>query len=120
VRVLGEPARLRQCVENLVANALQKSPDHAAVTVAVQREVQANGEAIARVDVIDEGPGIPEDMLPQLFERFATSRLREGGLGLGLYLAKRIAAAHGGDLTARSEPGRGARFTLKLPAASVA
>jgi signal transduction histidine kinase len=116
VRVLGEPARLRQCIENLVANAVQKSPSHAAVTVAVQREVQVNGEAIARVDVIDEGPGIPDEMLPQLFERFATSRLREGGLGLGLYLAKRIAAAHGGDLTAHSEPGRGARFTLKLPA----
>lgn len=116
VRVLGEPARLRQCLENLVANAVQKSPQHAAVTVAVQREVLANGSAIARVDVIDEGPGIPEDLLPHLFDRFASTRLREGGLGLGLYLAKRIAAAHGGDLTAYSEPGRGARFTLKLPA----
>lgn len=116
VRVLGEPARLRQCLENLVANAVQKSPQHAAVTVAVQREVLANGSAIARVDVIDEGPGIPEDLLPHLFDRFASTRLREGGLGLGLYLAKRIAAAHGGDLTAHSEPGRGARFTLKLPA----
>jgi signal transduction histidine kinase len=115
VRVLGEPARLRQCIENLVANAVQKSPSHAAVTVAVQREVQVNGEAIARVDVIDEGPGIPDEMLPQLFERFATSRLREGGLGLGLYLAKRIAALHGGDLTAASAPGKGARFTLILP-----
>ncbi|HWA39006.1 MAG TPA: GAF domain-containing sensor histidine kinase [Burkholderiales bacterium] len=117
VRVLAEPARLRQCLENLVANAMQKSPNYAAVTVAVQREVLANGTAIARVDVIDEGPGIPEEILPHLFDRFATSRLREGGLGLGLYLAKRIAAAHGGDLTAHSEPGRGARFTLKLPAA---
>jgi signal transduction histidine kinase len=118
VRVLGEPARLRQCLENLIANALQKSPNHAAVTVTVQKEVQVNGEAIARVDVVDEGPGIPEEMMPHLFERFATSRLREGGLGLGLYLAKRIATAHGGDLTALSEPGRGARFTLKLPVTS--
>ena len=117
VLALGEPARLRQCLENLVANAVQKSPSHAAVSVTVQKEVQANGEAIARIDVVDEGPGIPEDMLPRLFDRFATSRLREGGLGLGLYLAKRIAAAHGGDLHAQSEPGKGARFTLKLPAA---
>lgn len=117
VLVLAEPARLRQCLENLVANALQKSPDHAAVIVAVQKEVLANGTAIARVDVTDEGPGIPEEVLPHLFDRFVTSRLREGGLGLGLYLAKRIAEAHGGDLAARSEPGKGARFTLKLPAA---
>lgn len=117
VRVLGEPARLRQCLENLVANALQKSPTHAAVALIVQKEVQANGEAIARVDVVDEGPGIPPEVLPHLFDRFTTSRLREGGLGLGLYLAKRIAAAHGGDLSAHSEPGKGARFTLKLPAA---
>lgn len=116
VLVLGEPARLRQCLENLVANAVQKSPSHAAVSVTVQKEVQANGEAIARIDVVDEGPGILEDTLPRLFDRFATSRLREGGLGLGLYLAKRIAAAHGGDLTAQSAPGKGARFTLKLPA----
>lgn len=120
VHVIGEPARLRQCLENLIANAVQKSPPNAAVTVSVAREVQANGEAKAVVQVVDEGPGIPEEILPQLFDRFVTSRLREGGLGLGLYLAKRIAAAHGGDLTAHSELGKGARFVLKLPAAGTA
>lgn len=118
VSVIGDPARLRQCLENLVANAIQKSPKGVAVTVAVAKEVQANGVAQAVVEVIDEGPGIPEEMLPHLFERFVTGRVREGGLGLGLYLAKRIAEAHGGDLAARSEPGKGARFTLKLPAAA--
>lgn len=116
IGVLGEQARLRQCLENLVANAVQKSPVNVPVTMTVMKEVQANGEARARVEVIDEGPGIPEEVLPHLFDRFAISRLREGGLGLGLYLAKRIAAAHGGELTAHSEPGKGARFTLKLPA----
>jgi signal transduction histidine kinase len=71
------------------------------------------------VDVVDEGPGIPPDVLPFVFDRFYTSRRgREGGLGLGLYLAKRIAALHGGELAAESEPGRGARFTLRLPAAA--
>jgi signal transduction histidine kinase len=70
------------------------------------------------VEVVDEGPGIPPEQLPHLFERFRTGLPggRESGLGLGLYLAKRIAAVHGGDLTAESEPGRGARFTLSLPA----
>jgi two-component system OmpR family sensor kinase len=120
IRVLGEQARLRQCLENLVANAIQKSPASVPVTMTGMKEVQANGEARARVEVIDEGPGIPEEMLPHLFDRFVTSRLREGGLGLGLYLAKRIAAAHGGDLTAHSPPGKGARFTLLLPAAESA
>jgi len=76
IRVAGDPARLRQCLENIIANAIQKSPASAAINVFV----------------------------------------RQGGLGLGLYLAKRIAAIHGGDLTADSEPGKGARFTLTLPA----
>jgi two-component system, OmpR family, sensor kinase len=120
IMVSADIARLRQCLENLVANAVQKSPVNAPVNVIVQREVQAKGEARALVHVVDEGPGIPEDMLPHLFDRFVTGRLREGGLGLGLYLAKRIAAAHGGDLAAQSEPGKGARFTLSLPASGTA
>lgn len=115
--VVGDAARLRQCLENLVANAVQKSPNHAAVTIGVARRVQQGREARIVLEVLDQGPGIPAEMLPHLFDRFASSRLREGGLGLGLYLAKRIAAAHGGDLSARSEPGQGACFTLTLPAA---
>jgi two-component system OmpR family sensor kinase len=120
IQVLAEAARLRQCLDNLVANAVQKSPPDIPVTMRVIKEVQADGTALARVEIIDEGPGIPEDMLPHLFDRFVTGRVREGGLGLGLYLAKRIAAAHGGDLTVRSEPGKGARFSLTLPAAESA
>ncbi|HYD55981.1 MAG TPA: GAF domain-containing sensor histidine kinase, partial [Burkholderiales bacterium] len=117
VHVIGDAARLRQCLENLVANALQKSPANVPITLAVAKEIQANGVAQASVQVVDEGPGIPEEILPHVFERFVSGRVREGGLGLGLYLAKRIAEAHGGDLVAESEPGKGARFTLTLPAA---
>ena len=69
----------------------------------------------ARVDVQDEGPGIPADILPRVFDRFVSGSRQQGGLGLGLYLAKRIAANRGGDLTVESPPGRGARFTLSLP-----
>jgi two-component system, OmpR family, sensor kinase len=115
--VTGDASRLRQCVENLIANAVQKSPNHAEVTVTVAREQQADGAATIVVDVVDEGPGIPPDVMPFVFDRFYTSRPgREGGLGLGLYLARRIAALHGGELSVESEPGRGARFTLRLPA----
>jgi signal transduction histidine kinase len=66
--------------------------------------------------VIDEGPGIPAEQIARLFDRFQTDRAE--GLGLGLYLAQRIARVHGGNLSADSPPGKGARFTLSLPAIS--
>jgi two-component system, OmpR family, sensor kinase len=113
VRVAGDAARLRQALENVIANAIQKSPASASINIFVRREERAAAERQALVEVIDEGPGIPAEQLPYLFERFHTGR--EGGLGLGLYLAKRIAKLHGGDLTAASAPGKGARFTLSLP-----
>jgi signal transduction histidine kinase len=114
IRVAGDPARLRQCLENVIANAIQKSPASAAINIFVRREErEANRHAV--VEVIDEGPGIPPGELPYLFDRYRTGRGREGGVGLGLYIAKRIAAVHGGDLTAESRPGKGARFTLTLP-----
>jgi signal transduction histidine kinase len=113
--VIGDPGRLRQCLENLVVNAIQKSPDHAAVTVLAKRERQADGTSRARVEVHDQGPGIPNEVLPHIFERFYSGKRKEGGLGLGLYLAKRIASVHGGDLTAESPPGKGASFVLTLP-----
>jgi two-component system OmpR family sensor kinase len=115
VRVAGDPARLRQCLENVLANAIQKSPTTGAINIFVRRDQRAERTRCAVVEVIDEGPGIPPEQLPYLFERFRGGRGREGGLGLGLYIAKRIAAIHGGDLAAESPPGKGARFTLTLP-----
>jgi two-component system, OmpR family, sensor kinase len=108
--VRADPGRLRQCLENVIANALQKSPAKTPVSVFVTCRARH-----ARVDVQDQGPGIPEDILPHVFDRFVSGTRQQGGLGLGLYLAKRIAAIHGGDLTAESAPGEGARFMLTLP-----
>ena len=71
----------------------------------------------ARVTVQNEGPGIPADLLPHLFERYARGQ-KSLGLGLGLYVSHQIALAHGGTLTADSTPGHGARFTLRLPLAT--
>ncbi|HUQ25233.1 MAG TPA: GAF domain-containing sensor histidine kinase [Burkholderiales bacterium] len=116
VLIAADQVRLRQSIENIVANAVQKSPDAAAVSVFVTREQPMQGEPRARVEIVDEGPGIPAEVLPHIFERFYTGRGREGGLGMGLYLAKRIAVLHGGDLTVDSQPGKGARFTLTIPA----
>ncbi len=62
----------------------------------------------------DEGPGIPGDMLPEIFKRH-TSAGANAGLGIGMYMAKGIATAHGGGLAARSAPGEGTTFSLELP-----
>jgi signal transduction histidine kinase len=113
VVIVGDPERIRQCLANLLSNALKHSPKDAAVTVQVGRVRAETGE-IARVHVIDQGPGVAPDILPHIFDRFVSTR-RKGGLGLGLYLAKRIAALHEGDLSVESPPGKGAHFTLSLP-----
>jgi signal transduction histidine kinase len=112
--VAADPKRVCQCLENIVANAVQHSPDEAPVTVFIRR-VKRENDDVARIDIVDEGPGIAPEVLPRIFERFVTGKQRKGGLGLGLYLAKRIATLHNGDLTVESRPGQGARFTLLLP-----
>lgn len=114
VVVIADAARLRQCIDNLLANAAQHSPDAAPVNVFISRVV-ADGRSWGQVEVVDEGPGIAEDMLPRIFDRFVTGRAAEGGLGLGLYLARQLVLAHGGDLIAQSPPGQGARFVLRVP-----
>jgi two-component system OmpR family sensor kinase len=115
IELVADPRRIRQCIENIITNALQKSPDKAPVSVYVTVLRNRPDGPFAKVDVVDEGPGIPENMLPHLFDRFVTGAKRQGGLGLGLYLAKRIAAVHRGDLSVESQPGKGARFSLTLP-----
>lgn len=115
VVVSADVLRIRQCLDNLVANAVKHAPEGAAVTVVVAREERASGPW-ARIDIIDEGPGVPQHLIPNIFERFVGGeKTREAGLGLGLFLAKRIALMHRGDLTLESKPGLGTRFTLTLP-----
>jgi signal transduction histidine kinase len=110
LRVDGDPVRLRQVVDNLIANALVHGGSS-------QVTVRASGsEGAVHVVVSDAGPGIPADQLDRIFD--AGVRLDAGtkGSGVGLALARAIAEAHGGSLTARSAPGRGASFTLALRA----
>lgn len=116
VAVAADAGRLRQCLENIIANAVQKSPAQAAVSVFVTLQKDRPDGPLANVTVVDQGPGIPQELLPHVFDRFVSGKQRQGGLGLGLYLAKRIAAMHGGDLSVESTPGKGARFMLVLPA----
>lgn len=112
--VAGDPVRLRQCIDNLLANALSHSPQGAPVHVFIDRENTGRG-GFGRVEIIDEGAGIPESILPHVFDKFFSAGSERGGLGLGLYIARRIASAHRGELSADRYVGKGARFTLKIP-----
>ncbi|HZI09274.1 MAG TPA: GAF domain-containing sensor histidine kinase [Myxococcus sp.] len=111
--VIADGDRLRQALENLTANALKYSPAGVPVGLDVQEQQRAEGRWV-RIAVTDMGPGIAPEMLSTLFERFARGP-GSTGLGLGLYLARRIAMAHGGTLEVTSKPGDGTRFELALP-----
>jgi signal transduction histidine kinase len=113
-RLALDPARIEQLLGNLLANALRHTP----VGGKIRLDISSSPAAV-QVTVRDTGPGIPEDALPHIFERFyradrARSRA-EGGSGLGLAIARQIAQAHGGSLTAANHPQGGAIFTLSLP-----
>jgi signal transduction histidine kinase len=109
-----DPDRVRQALENLVANAVKHSPPRVAVVLEVAREQREDG-GWGAIHVVDQGPGIPAELRPVLFERFKTAG-RAHGLGLGLYLSRQIAEAHGGSLTLEPSPGGiGAHFKLALP-----
>jgi signal transduction histidine kinase len=110
-----DPNRIRQALENVLSNAIKFSPVGAAV--AVELDVESAGTGCwAVVTVSDQGPGIPPELFPRLFDRFARGP-GSSGLGIGLYLASRIVVAHGGTLTADPNPAIGARFQMKLPLA---
>jgi two-component system OmpR family sensor kinase len=112
--VLGDEARLRQVLGNLVANALQHTPESAGVTV----RVGTDGDN-AVLEVCDEGPGMTSQDAYRVFERFYrtdSSRARSsGGTGLGLSIVDSLVYAHGGTVTVTTAPGQGCRFKVNLP-----
>jgi signal transduction histidine kinase len=110
--VRGDRERLRQVLRNLLENAVKYSRAGGDINVRAWSE---NGRVLVTVE--DEGPGIPQEQHELIFERFGRANVGPGkpGSGLGLFIARSIAEAHGGELTVRSSPGEGATFTLKLP-----
>ncbi len=139
VTVMGDESRLRQVVTNLVANALQHTPDDALVEVRVGRPTLADtdgngagppvaalgkplvpGQPVAALEVVDTGPGMPPEAAGRAFERLYRadpSRSRShGGAGLGLSIVAAIVQAHGGRVELWTAPGQGARFRVLLPA----
>ena len=110
---IADGDRLRQALENLVANGVKYSPAGREVEVRVCSE-RSPGRACGILEVIDEGPGISPEMEGTLFDRFSSSADSKG-LGLGLHLARRIARIHSGELSVHARPGGGSRFRLTLP-----
>lgn len=115
--------RLTQALGNLVANAIKWSPAGGTVTLAAARDASGGpdgapggGAPGVAFRVRDEGPGIPIEQLPHLFDRFWQARAtRQGGAGLGLAITRGIAEGHGGHVRVESAPGRGSTFTLFVP-----
>jgi len=118
--VAGDADRLTQLLTNLLRNAARYTPDGGDIEVRARRDAGA-----ALVAVRDTGRGIPADMQERIFDMFVQGREPlervDGGLGVGLALARRIAEAHGGTLTVTSEgEGKGSEFTLRMPLAEAA
>jgi two-component system sensor histidine kinase SenX3 len=114
--VLGSTELITMAVQNLVANAVQYSPEATHVGVGV-RVV----DGVVEIAVTDKGVGIAQEDRERVFERFyrvdpARSRVT-GGTGLGLSIVKHVAVSHGGEVTLWSRPGQGSTFTLRLPVA---
>ena len=112
--VIGDEARLRQVITNLVSNALDHTPESSPVTLAV-----TTAQASVEVSVTDAGPGMPPEVVPHVFDRFYRSdpgRTRShGGTGLGLAIVKSLVEAHGGAVTCRSSVLGGSVLTVRLP-----
>lgn len=112
VRVLADADKLKQMVINLVDNAVKFSPSESCVDV----RVEVNRQAV-NILVEDQGPGVPPEDLPHLFERYYRGQGAQAaaGSGLGLAIAKNLARLHGGDITLQSGAARGSVFVLSLP-----
>ncbi len=105
----ADPARIRQVLENSIANALRHTPRGGTIRARCVAEA-----ARAVVTVSDTGEGIPSEDLPRIFDRFYKSHASRGS-GLGLTIAKNLVAAHGGEIYAQSELGKGTTISFTLP-----
>lgn len=117
--VLGDEAKLRQVVSNLVGNALRYTPEGTPIELAVGVRTAEDGTRQSVVEVRDHGPGVPDEEAARIFERFYradTSRTREtGGSGLGLAIVAAIVGAHSGSVRLEKTDGGGATLVVSLP-----
>jgi signal transduction histidine kinase len=115
LRIHGDPERLHQVVANLLDNAVRHSPADGRVWLSAYRD-----DGVTRIEVSDEGPGIPPQERHRVFERFhrvdSARSAGAGGTGLGLAIARWIVDAHGGRIRAEQRPPQGCRMVVELPA----
>ncbi|MBI5534608.1 MAG: hybrid sensor histidine kinase/response regulator [Deltaproteobacteria bacterium] len=112
--VHGDPALLRRVVDNLVTNAIKFSPANGTVEVHIARHKDH-----AVLEVLDEGPGVPEQARSRIFEKYEIVKVREAGgpqTGLGLAFCRMVVEAHGGTVSCHGRKGPGSRFIVTLPA----
>jgi two-component system sensor histidine kinase SenX3 len=111
---VADPRHVATIVGNLLTNAIKYSPEGGEIVVSVREQT-----GCVELDVRDQGIGMSADTIARLFKPFSRGDEAElraiEGAGLGLYLSRELAREQGGDLTVRSEPGRGSVFTLRLP-----
>ncbi|MDQ3032226.1 MAG: HAMP domain-containing histidine kinase [Myxococcota bacterium] len=109
-----DPRQIQQAVTNLLVNATHASPEGGIVSLGVRVAPERPNEEVW-IDVVDAGPGIAPEHRERLFEPFFTTKTTGEGTGLGLSVVEGIVREHGGRIDVESEPGRGARFRIRLP-----
>jgi signal transduction histidine kinase len=109
LRIAGQRDRLKQAILNVAINALEAMSDGGALELRL-----AALPDLAEVLIIDSGPGIPEEVRPRIFDMHFTTK--SSGTGIGLYVARSIVEAHGGEISFGSVPGRGSEFRVRVPA----
>jgi signal transduction histidine kinase/ActR/RegA family two-component response regulator/CHASE3 domain sensor protein len=116
--VLGDRDKLSQAFTNLISNAIKYSPDGGTITILFRE-----GEESILIEIRDEGLGIPQDAIPNLFTKFYrvdnTDQRRIGGTGLGLTIVKEIIETHEGEIIVSSVEGKGSVFTIRLPIVTI-
>jgi signal transduction histidine kinase len=110
-RIYGDRQQLSQVLLNILINALDVIPGDGQIQITLSQETP---DTVA-VRIHDDGPGIPEDILPHIFDPFFTTKPPGKGTGLGLAVSQGIIARHGGQILVESEPGHGTTFIVLLP-----
>jgi signal transduction histidine kinase len=124
LNVVGDAVQLEQVLLNLLINARQAMLGKGgSITIKANTQLETEGKPEVRIQVIDTGPGIPEKLLPKIFQPFFTTKgtTKKGeakGTGLGLAICKEILDHHKGRIEVESTVGKGTTFSLYLPAAA--